>query len=332
MAEYIVEDSLLFQMTNNDSFRFICSGPAPAPGMDYYGGAPPPSQQSYAALPPSTTSAPQPNGYNADPWGSASVGGGSYSTAPNPTHGAPGAAYMPPAPAPAYGAPSVDPFEQQSAYGAPPQDFAAPPQNQYGAPAPTPDFAAPPAANPFGAPALPSYGQQQTHPPPETPTGAVVPGGQNYTPTTQASTLGFASPVANNAPAQDPFGTQAQDPFAPAPATQPAPAPEQFPAAGPEAGSNDPALLSMNVLSGQQQPLVSDDMKSGGNGGTVADQAYAKLMNMNAFDLVKGKEEQARANPFDMGGSSNAPRNQASLADMKAKKSSTVSDSDKVWW
>eukprot|EP00980_Cylindrotheca_fusiformis_P007055 scaffold1481_cov137-Cylindrotheca_fusiformis.AAC.9 len=357
-------------------------GPAPAPGMDYYGGGAPPPQQSFAALPPSTSGQYSNGGYNADPWGSASVGGGSYATAPNPGAGAPGATYMPPAPAPAYGAPPSDPFEQQqqqqqqqqqSAYGAPPPNYGAPPSNNpYGASsAPAPDYGA--QSNPFGAPppAPSNYGYQQNQAPPETPTGAMVSGGDNFSPTTQASTLGFASPVANNSAAQDPFGSNnaqpaqdpfgannappqnsygsgapAQDPFAPAPQSAPAPGGDPFggqqqqdpfapppssqpaPAPGGQGGKsgggeNDPALLSMNVLSGQQQPLVSDEMKSGGTNGSVADQAYAKLMNMNAFDLVKGKEEEARANPFDMGSVSTSISNQGSLADMKARKASS---------
>merc|ERR1712021_62756 len=56
--------------------------------------------------------------------------------------------------------------------------------------------------------------------------------------------------------------------------------------------------------------------------GTVADQAYAKLMNMNAFDLVKGKDEQQSVNPFDMGSATATVTNPASLADMKAQNSS----------
>lgn len=50
----------------------------------------------------------------------------------------------------------------------------------------------------------------------------------------------------------------------------------------------------------------------------MADQAYAKLVNMDAFDLVKDKSEQK--NPFEFTSSST---NTASLADMK--KSSSVS-------
>lgn len=295
----------------------------PAPGMDYYGGGPPP-QQPYAALPPSTSAnASQPNGYAPDVWGGASVGGGSYATAPNPSGGAP--SYMPPAPA--YGAMPSDPFEAQQGYGAPPPDFAAPPANPYGAP---PDFAQPNQGNPFAAPTQTPYGQNFAQPPPETPRGAVVSGAPDFSPTTQASTLGFASPVggmpgapapvdpfaAPPAPQADPFAApaQRQDPFA-APASAPPPAPEA-------AVASDPALLSMNVLSGQKPQLVTDDMTAGGKGGTVADQAYAKFMSLNAFDLVKGKQEQERSNPFDMGAKSNAVSNQASLADMKAKKNS----------
>lgn len=78
---------------------------------------------------------------------------------------------------------------------------------------------------------------------------------------------------------------------------------------------SNPALLSMNVLSGQQQRLVSDDMKSNG-GQSMADQAYGKLMSLDAFDLVKGKEEQASSNPFDSSNSV-AGKSNASLADMK---------------
>jgi hypothetical protein len=48
----------------------------------------------------------------------------------------------------------------------------------------------------------------------------------------------------------------------------------------------------------------------------MADQAYSKLVNMDAFDLVKDPAESARNNPFDMGGGSSI-NDQRSLADMK---------------
>lgn len=53
----------------------------------------------------------------------------------------------------------------------------------------------------------------------------------------------------------------------------------------------------------------------------MADQAYAKLVNMDAFDLVKDKAEQK--NPFEFASTSTTSNNTASLADMK--KSSSVS-------
>jgi len=335
-------------------------GPAPAPGMEFFGAPPAAPPQQYAALPPSTNIPQgQPNGYAAavaDPWGApGSVGAGSYGTAP------PAATYQPPAPAQAYGAAPADPFEaQQQAYGQPP----APAAPGYGAPVANP-FGAPDAgaaANPFGAPpqqpppqqppAQPAYGQ------PETPRGAVVPGGQDFaTPTTQASTLGFASPVGMPAGAPppaggDPFGAppaqaapqaapdafaqpQAADPFA-APAQPPAAPPAADPFAAPpaqpaaEPAQNNPALLSMNTLSGQQQPLVTEDMTSNGATGTMADQAYNKLVNMDAFDLVKGKEEQERANPFDMGTAATTMNNSTPLAALKNQNSSNVSILDTI--
>jgi len=80
----------------------------------------------------------------------------------------------------------------------------------------------------------------------------------------------------------------------------------------------------MNTLSGQQQPLVSEDMTANTASGTMADQAYAKLVNMNAFDLVKGNNEQQQANPFDMGTPTTTVNNTASLADLKTQNSSNT--------
>ena len=56
----------------------------------------------------------------------------------------------------------------------------------------------------------------------------------------------------------------------------------------------------------------------------MADQAYAKFASLDAFDLVKGKQEPAKANPFDMGQAKKQVNNNASLADLK-KNSSNVS-------
>lgn len=106
--------------------------------------------------------------------------------------------------------------------------------------------------------------------------------------------------------------------------------PEESSAAAPVApepaafASPDPALFSMNVLSGSDQPLVSDAMReSNGSaaGGSMADQAYAKLVNLDAFDLVQDKGAQSRKNPFDV--ASTTSNNTASLSDiMKSKNKS----------
>ena len=103
---------------------------------------------------------------------------------------------------------------------------------------------------------------------------------------------------------------------APEPAP-PAPAPAE-----PSQQSWDPAVLSMSVLSGHEAGHVSSEPQSNGTtGGSMADQAYAKLVNMDAFDLVKDKNQQK--NPFEF--ATIGTNNSASLADMK--KSSSVSSS-----
>ena len=185
----------------------------------------------------------------------------------------------------------------------------------YGAPAPaapTPDQFAPPpaapiAANPFAPPETPTpqqmYGQQSAQPPAQQPSEQPAPfaspqppstvsaSTQNFeTPGTIASSIGFASPTGQEA----------------------APAPE--PAAEAVPATTNPALRSMDTLSGQAPQLVSDDMKTNG-GQSMADQAYGKLMSMDAFDLVKDKDEQSRNNPFDT--ASTSLNTNASLADMK---------------
>lgn len=270
-----------------------------------------------SALPPSTT---QPQA--GDPWGAPAAYGapapaapygapapaapfGAAAPAPALPYGAPPAAdafAAPPAaaygapPAPAYGAPTQDPYgAPAAAYGAP-----APTPDQFGGPMVTPTAASAPS-NPFGVPAAQPPQQMYGQPPAAepspfgTPAPTTISAGQDYTP---ASTIGFASPMA-----QQP--TAVPEP-APAPFSTPAPAAE-------------PALMSMNVLSGQAPNLVSDEPQT--NGGTMADQAYAKLVNMDAFDLVKDKSEQR--NPFEFSGSGSVATNTASLASMK--KSSSVS-------
>lgn len=73
--------------------------------------------------------------------------------------------------------------------------------------------------------------------------------------------------------------------------------------------------------------MVSDDMTGGSAAnGTMADQAYNKLVNMNAFDLVKGKDEKEAANPFDMGTPATLIDNSTPLGALKSQNSSNVSD------
>ena len=87
-------------------------------------------------------------------------------------------------------------------------------------------------------------------------------------------------------------------------------------------------MMSMNVLSGQPQSLVSGVTANGDK--TMADQAYAKLVNMDAFDLMKGKKDQDRANPFDMSGSK--VNNTASLSDMKSQSATVSQESVFPFW
>merc|ERR1712161_54603 len=69
----------------------------------------------------------------------------------------------------------------------------------------------------------------------------------------------------------------------------------------------------------------------GAVGSSMADQAYAKLVNMDAFDLVQDKDTESRKNPFDVesttsttiGGGNNNNNKNASLADMMMSKKPT---------
>ena len=279
---------------------------------DMYG-APPQQQPAFAALPPSTTASVNPAFAQApsqppqhqmapaaaDPWGMASMTNAlppaQAPVAPpavaNPfgvAASAPFAAPAPPAVAPTLAA-NQDPFG------------AGPPPTQSGA-----------ISTSYGA-APASFGS----PPPSTING---PPQAEFTPATQASSIGFASPMAQ------PFQQQLQETEAPPEEQQfevqePAPVEAVTPAP-----SSDPALLSMNVLSGQPQPLVTEVMANGANGtatGSMADQAYAKFANMDAFNLVQSKDTESRQNPFDapsIGGGTTASNANASLAEMKKSK------------
>lgn len=315
----------------------------PPTGYDAWGapGAPV-ATQSFASLPPSQPpAATDPWGssittYNAPPPVAAASGFGGY-TAPPPTQdpfGAPASAngYGYNAPPP----PTQDPFGAPPpaangyGYGAPP----APAQDPFGsalppqAPAPASAFGAPPASDPFAAPAK-AYGappmqqppQQQPpsgmygQPPPTqqqppfdpfgTPAPQTVSTGYDYTP---VSTIGFSSPVAQNNSAP--------------PEPVPMSAPIVEPAVQQQQQWNDPALFSMGTLSTTTAPNNTTAYKqSQPTSGSMVDQAYAKLVNMDAFDLVKDKSEQK--NPFDFGVSS-IGSNTASLADMKKGKSVSI--------
>lgn len=266
-------------------------------------------------IPPSTN--PEANGYGnsaggaIDPWGSQSYGAPPPAAQPSPNYGAYG------------GQPSVpaaqDPFGG-GAYG------VAVPSSQdpytggtYGAPAPiaTNNSYGSGYPEPVQTPQGAQSGQQSFASPP--PTSIAAPQ-QDYTPATQASSIGFASPVAQPYGAQQ--GQQYQmngfdqsyqqdqqgmNGFAePTPASSDAAlagfGEDSFAAPEPTAAApaSDPALSSMNVLSGQDQSLVSESMNGVNGSASMTDQAYAKLVNMDAFDLVQDKKSQSRNNPFDM--------------------------------
>eukprot|EP00537_Pseudo-nitzschia_pungens_P009941 CAMPEP_0172386876 /NCGR_PEP_ID=MMETSP1061-20121228/4331_1 /TAXON_ID=37318 /ORGANISM="Pseudo-nitzschia pungens, Strain cf. pungens" /LENGTH=704 /DNA_ID=CAMNT_0013116395 /DNA_START=384 /DNA_END=2498 /DNA_ORIENTATION=- len=299
-------DTLLLDFMSAPAAASYSSGPAPHPALppstsrypgDMYG-APPPQQPAYAALPPSTTApAPPPQqqqqqqqmGSVADPWGMASLAGS-----------------LPPSSQPA--------VAQLSPYTAPPAVAVA---------------QQPPAQDPYGfAAAPPQLGSPMptsvNAPPPDTPG-------------TQASTIGFSSPMAQPfrppeqqtqpiQPQQLQLGMEQQQRQHQQPPPHQGPEPQQVPEPAPApAPLSDPAGLSMNVLSGQAQPLVTETMTNGTNGQasrSMADQAYAKLVNLDAFDLVQDKSAESRKNPFDEAGAtykSIGSTNQ-SLADMKKAK------------
>jgi hypothetical protein len=97
----------------------------------------------------------------------------------------------------------------------------------------------------------------------------------------------------------------------------------------------------MNVLSGQDNGLVTDSMAAAAvngtsNGGSapttsLADQAYAKLVNMDAFDLVKDKSAESRSNPFDMAANGGkVSGGTASLYDMKSQSSSKSGEKKEI--
>jgi len=274
---------------------------------DMYG-APVP-QQAFAALPPSASSVPAPQqqqqqqqqivamGATSDSWAMASMAG---SLPPSQ------AAVAQPSPNP-YGAPAPLPAQPSTQQPMAP----AAPQNPFGFAAAPPQFGSPPPSS------IAAHPQE--------------------TPATQASSIGFASPMAQPfrppdqhqlqlQPQQLQLGVEQQEqPYEQQQQLAPQQAPQPTPAPAPAPPTN-PALLSMNVLSGQAEPLITESMANGTGGqaaGSMADQAYAKLVNLDAFDLVQDKSEEARKNPFDMAGTTSTTNANQSLADMmKTKKPS----------
>eukprot|EP00538_Stauroneis_constricta_P006226 CAMPEP_0119545546 /NCGR_PEP_ID=MMETSP1352-20130426/261_1 /TAXON_ID=265584 /ORGANISM="Stauroneis constricta, Strain CCMP1120" /LENGTH=756 /DNA_ID=CAMNT_0007590101 /DNA_START=67 /DNA_END=2337 /DNA_ORIENTATION=- len=279
----------------------------PAPSSNPYGGIVSPSQQ-----PPQMGAIP-----NQQPYGQMN-GFAQQPPAPAP---APVAAYAPQPPAPAPAPPA--PFN----YGNPLANQA--PQQQYSA-----------------APAAPTQTQQPggfMSPPKAIPMSQGA--GGDFTPNTAASSLGFASP--------NPFGPPTTNGFAnggAAPGAAPTPAspglaavPEQSsqmssqfsqpnqqfqapPEAAPAAPTPAPApVLTMNGLAGQQPSLVESNNTASGS---MADQAYAKLANLDAFDLVQDKKTGVH-NPFDDPAPSRM-NNQRSLSDMKSTNSKSSGQKKEV--
>lgn len=282
---------------------------------DMYG-APQPGQQqpSFVALPPSTTNTnphmasalppQQPQMVNSgeanDPWAMAYMGSA-----------------LPPLQNTA-AQPQQNPFTQSPSAGGGALTFASN-QDPFGPRNPPTPVGA--ASTPYVAGSAP-FGS----PPPSTING---PTKEEFSPTTQASSIGFASPMAHPFRPQDeqhatPQNQLQQLQVGEQPKHQQVPEHVEPVAAPPP---SDPALLSMNVLSGQSQPLVTESMTNGVNGtaaGSMADQAYAKLVNMDPFDLVQSKDSESRKNPFDAAISTSTTiagiNANASLADMKKAK------------
>mmetsp|Transcript_8126 Transcript_8126/g.16953 ORF Transcript_8126/g.16953 Transcript_8126/m.16953 type:complete len:609 (-) Transcript_8126:122-1948(-) len=266
-----------------DLLDFGSVAPDPTVHSDPFGAGAPP-----AALPPSTTAP----AYPPQPGAPAAYGN------PPPQPGAPAG----------YGNPYAAAPPQQAAQGQyPALPAPAPAPNQF-AFAPTPT-AAPASAAPYGAPAG-LYGAPE--PPTAAPGGLApidtqAPNGTapplQVTPQAQQtpSSIGFASPPAD---------FSGFSPQAPAPA----PVPEESPAeAKPEEAAVQPQL-TMNSLSGQGG-LLGDGGDAKAASGSMADQAYARLAQMDTFTL--GAKPQAQ-NPFEV--NNNVVGGNKTLADIQSNK------------
>jgi hypothetical protein len=304
----------------------------PSTSVDpYFGGGGSGQQPAAAAFPPSTTTPANPF----DSMSASTSGGGPFSASPavvpynNYSTGytqQPIAGALPPSTAAAtangYGQPdfstpaSASVAASVSGYGAPQLTYGAP---QTTTPAPHAGYGAPQTTTPapyagYGAPQTTTpgpHGVSYYNTPAPFATGGfdasqgAVPLQVNSTPFAQQtpSSIGFNSPPPD-------FSSFSPQPTPALPAQQ-----EQ------QQQQQQQAHLSMMPMNLNEGGLVDDanacNNASGGGGHSLADQAYAKLVNMDTFSLVQSNGTSAAKNPFDM---SMSIHSNQSLADMKVKK------------
>ena len=265
--------------------------PAPAPAAGGMFGAP-------AALPPSTTAA----SYSAQAPAVSSTYGYAYGQQP------PNQAPLPALPAPVSAT----------------NGFAPGPVGAATFPASSAPGPAPVGVTPFGAAPV----MAPNAPVPITTGGFETAPAQPYvTPQAQQtpSTIGFASPSADFSGFTPTPGATPQDVAQPAPAPEPA-VPPPAPAVPPPAQDPAQPTLTMNSLSGEEGLLAGNTQTSG----SMADQAYAKLVNMDAFTLGNPSQSAPkRDNPFENAATNSVIGGTQSLADMQSRKESSGSTTAK---
>ncbi|KAL7563212.1 hypothetical protein ACA910_014486 [Epithemia clementina (nom. ined.)] len=298
----------------------LAGGSASSADLLDFGSAPDPAPGgAFAALPPSTTTA--------DPYGAPPSYG--YPVSQHPPQGAPFPALPAPAPAP-------NSFYPSAPVGAPAQQQ---PFSTYGAATPGPTYHAPPPVDTgsYGAPPPPQqYVTPQAQQTPSSIGFSSPPADfSGFTPQGGAPSNQYPAPATANqypAPAtanQYPAPATANQYPAPATANQyPAPATaNQYPASSSSAPENEAApastqsqpTLTMNSLSGDEGLLSGANPSSG----SIADQAYAKLVNMDTFSLVNPSQPSAkRNNPFENAAANSVVGGTQSLADLKSRKES----------
>jgi hypothetical protein len=251
-----------------------------------------------------------------------------------------------------YGAPPAaesNPYASAAATTADPWNASNPYQNpyattNYGAPTSTPAQSNPYATTNYGgAPATTTnpYGE---NPSSATPAPSSVPLQQNpYDPTSTANAFAGGQPSAGYnpyAPAPPSAGQNSSDPWsAPAPiATQPslydasnggipsAVTPQAQPTPSSIGfGSPQPDFSGFSPGPTMQEPEQTNTMsgyteeKAASSGGTsILDQAYGKLVNMEAFSMGSKKDDRAK-NPFALSSENSYVGGTRSLADMQKK-------------